>query len=159
MRGIDVQAPRKCSVNGGWEHGSSAWARSSRSTACPHVHVAVSRVDLETGRAVNVDQDAHAQAQPVGSSNNERDHGRRRRARTCRTARGAGGPPQPRAPMPQGRQAARAGPLDRRAAAPAAGETGPQTAASSPTGSMPDQRAQWTQLVERQRGEVRQVSG
>ena len=97
-------------------------------TACPHVHVAVSRVDIETGRAVNLDQGAHAQAQPVGSNNTsattagvvvpgrvERREARAARRSLERRCRKAGRLP-------------RSGPLDRRAPALAAGEAGPRPA-------------------------------
>ena len=49
----------------GLDHLHNAVCAAHSDTACPHVHVAVSRVDLETGRAVNLDQGAHAQA-PTG---------------------------------------------------------------------------------------------
>ena len=72
-------------------------------TDCPHVHVAVSRVDPETGRAVNLDKGATRRLSRWAEQY-ERNH-RGIVVPTCRAARGAGGPPQPRAPLLQGRHA------------------------------------------------------
>ncbi len=111
----------------GLDHRHYAVCAAHTDTNCPHVHVAVSRIDPETGRAVNLDKGATRRLSRW-AERYERNHGGIVMS-ACRTARGAGGPPRPRARRPQGRHAARAGPLDHRAPAPAAGgEAALQTA-------------------------------
>lgn len=110
----------------GLDHRHYAVCAAHSDTNCPHVHVAVSRVDPETGRAVNLAKGATRRLSRWAEQY-ERNHGGIV-VPTCRAARGAGGPPQPRARLPPGRHAARAGPLYRRAPAPAVGEAAPQTA-------------------------------
>ena len=123
-------------------------------TACPHVHVAVTRVDPETGRAVNLDKGATRRLSRWAEQY-ERDHGgivvpgrverrearaaRRRLERRCR-----------KSGMPREQARSTAARLHPRSAAKQARKRPP-----SPAGSPPGQRAQWTQRVERQRGEVR----
>ena len=70
----------------------------------PHVHIAVSRVDPETGRAVNLDKGA-TRRPSRWAEQYEHDHGGIV-VPTCRTARGAGGPPRHRATAPQRQHAA-----------------------------------------------------
>ena len=114
----------------GLDHRHYAVCAAHSDTNCPHVHVAVSRVDPETGRAVNLAKGATRRLSRWAEQY-ERNHGGIV-VPTCRAARGAGGPPQPRARLPPGRHAARAGPLYRRAPAPAVGEAAPQTAVFTP---------------------------
>ena len=98
-------------------------------TARPHVHVAVSLRRPRDGPGGEPRRGRHEASQPVGGAVRARPPGDRR-AHARRTAQGAGGPTGHQAPLPQGRPAARASPLDRRAAAlAAAGEASPQTAA------------------------------
>ena len=123
-------------------------------TACPHVHVPVSRVDPETGRAVNLDKGATKRLSRWAEQY-EREHGgivvptrvERRKAQAARRdlerrCRKGG--------MPREKARSTAARLHPRPPAKRARKRLP-----SPAGSTPDQRAQWTQLVERQRGEVR----
>jgi len=123
-------------------------------TACPHVHVAVSRVDPETGRAVNLDAGATKRLSRWAEQY-EREHGgivvptrvERREAQAARPGLDRrcrkGGMPREKARSTAARLHPRP-PVKRARKRP-----------PSPAGSTPDQRAQWTQLVERQRGEVR----
>ncbi len=138
----------------GLDHRHYAVCAAHTDTGCPHVHVAVSRVDPETGRAVNLDKGATRRLSRWAEQY-ERDHGgivvpgrvERREARAARRGlerrcRRSGMPPnQARStatrlhPQPAARRARKRPP--------------------SPAGAPPDQRAQWVQLLERQRDEVR----
>ena len=77
----------------GLDHRHYAVCAAHSDTNCPHVHVAVSRVDPETGRAVNLDKGATRRLSRWAEQY-EHDHGGIV-VPTCRTARGAGGLPQP----------------------------------------------------------------
>ena len=88
----------------GLDHRHYAVCAAHTDTDCPHVHVAVSRVDPETGRAVNLDKGATRRLSRWAEQY-EHDHGGIV-VPMCRTARGAGGPPRPQATAPQRQHAA-----------------------------------------------------
>ena len=138
----------------GLDHRHYAVCAAHTDTACPHVHVAVSRVDPETGRAVNLDKNATRRLSRWAEQY-ERDHGgivvpgrvERREARPARRSlerrcRKSG--------MPRNQARSTAARLHPRPAAKRA-----RRRPRSFPGAPPEQRAQWTQLLERQRGEVR----
>ena len=123
-------------------------------TACPHVHVAVSRVDPETGRAVNLDAGATKRLSRWAEQY-ERDHGgivvptrvERRKAQAARRdlerrCRKGG--------MPREKARSTAARLHPRPPAKPARKRPP-----SPAGSTPEDRTQWKRLVERQAEQTR----
>ena len=138
----------------GLDHRHYAVGAAHTDTNCPHVHVAVSRVDPETGRAVNLDKGATCRLSRWAEQY-ERDHGgivvpgrvERREARETR--RGLDRRCR-RSGMPRNQARSTATRLHPQPAARRARKRPP-----SPAGAQPDQRTQWTQLLERQRGEVR----
>ena len=123
-------------------------------TACPHVHVAVSRVDPETGRAVNLDSRATKRLSRWAEQY-ERDHGgivvptrvERRKAQAARRDL---------------ERRCRKGGLPREQARSTAARLHPRPPAKparkrppSPAGSTPEDRTQWKRLIERQAEQTR----
>ncbi len=138
----------------GLDHRHYAVCAAHSDTDCPHVHVAVSRVDPETGRAVNLDKGATRRLSRWAEQY-ERDHGGivvpgRVERRETRAARRGLERRCRRSGMPHNQARATAARLHPQPAARRVRKRPP-----SPAGAPPDQRAQWTQLVERQRDEVR----
>ena len=135
------------------DHRHYAVCAAHTDTACPHVHVAVSRVDPETGRAVNLDKGATRRLSRWAEQY-EREHGgivvparverreaeaaRRDLKRRCRE----GGMPREQARLTAAR-------LHPRPPAKPARKRPP-----SPDGSTPQDRARWQRLVERQARQV-----
>ena len=131
------------------DHSHYAVCAAHTDTACPHVHVAVSRVDPETGRAINLDKGATRRLSRWAEQY-EREHGgivvptrverhkaqaaRRDLARRCRK----GGMPHEQARLTAAR-------LHPRPPAKPARKRPP-----SPGGSTPHDAAQWQRLVARQ---------
>ena len=123
-------------------------------TACPHVHVAVSRVDPETGRAVSLDAGATKRLSRWAEQY-ERDHGgiivptrvERRKAQAARRDL---------------ERRCRKGGLRREQARSTAARLHPRPPAKparkrppSPAGPTPEDRTQWKRLVERQAEQTR----
>ncbi len=133
----------------GLDHRHYAVCAAHTDTARPHVHVAVSRVDPETGRAVNLDQGATKRLSRWAEQY-EREHGgivvptrvERREAQTARRdlerrCRKGG--------MPRNQARATAARLHPRPPAKPARKRPP-----SPDSSTPQDRSQWRGLLERQ---------
>ena len=138
----------------GLDHRHYAVCAAHTDTDCPHVHVAVSRVDPENGRAVNLDKGATRRLSRWAEQY-ERDHGGivvpgRVERREARAARRGLERRCRRSGMPRHQARATAARLHPQPAARRARKRPPL-----PADAPPDQRAQWTELVERQRDEVR----
>ena len=131
------------------DHRHYAVCAAHTDTACPHVHVAVSRVDPETGRAVNLDKGAGMRLSRWAEQY-EREHGgivvptrvERRQAEAARHGL---------------ERRCRKGGMSHEQARSTAARLHPRPPARparkrppSPDGPTPQDRAQWQRLVERQ---------
>ena len=137
----------------GLDHRHYAVCAAHTDTDCPHVHVAVSRVDPETGRAVNLNQGAtkrlsrwaeqyeRRQGEIVVPTRIERRKAQAARRDLERRCRKGG--------MPHNQARATAARLHPRPPAKPARKRPP-----SPDGSTPQDRTQWRSLLERQAEQV-----
>ena len=138
----------------GLDHRNYAVCAAHTDTACPHVHVAVSRVDPDTGRAENLDAGATKRLSRWAEEY-EREHGgivvpapvERRKAQAAR--------------RDLERRCRKSG-MPREQARPTAARLRPRPPSKParkrpplPAGSTPEDRAQWRRLVERQAEQTR----